>query len=59
MPITVVAIFLLDFFNPYFLFIFFFFCYMIKIMGFMRTVASKSWWCAWAQNRHKRMDVES
>ena len=36
MPITVVAIFLLDFFNPYF---FFFFCYMIKIMGFMRTVS--------------------
>ena len=35
MPITVVAIFLLDFFNPFF----FFFCYMIKIMGFMRTVA--------------------
>ena len=34
MPITVVAIFLLDFFNP-----FFFFFYMIKIMGFMRTVA--------------------
>lgn len=33
MPITVVAIFLLDFFNP------FFFFYMIKIMGFMRTVA--------------------
>ena len=39
MPITVVAIFLLNFFNPYFLFIFFFFCYMIKITGFMRTVA--------------------
>ena len=38
MPITVVAIFLLDFFNPFFFF-FFFFCYMIKIMGFMRTVA--------------------
>ena len=37
MPITVVAIFLLDFFNPFFFL--FFFCYMIKIMGFMRTVA--------------------
>ena len=37
MPITVVAIFLLDFFNPFFFF--FFFCYMINIMGFMRTVA--------------------
>ena len=33
MPITVVAIFLLDFFNP------FFFGNMLNIMGFMRTVA--------------------
>ena len=57
MPITVVAIFLLDFFNP-----FFFFLLRDKNHGLHEDSGSgivNRGWCAWAQNRHKRMDVES
>ena len=60
MPITVVAIFLLDFFNPFFFF--FFFLLHDKNHGLHEDSGSgivNRGWCAWAQNRHKRMDVES